>query len=159
VLDGLIGADHVRAVGAAGAWPVVSQAMPTGLRKPDGKDPVGAPVATCTSQIAARPASTAMPRSPTLLLEPTLTYSLLPSGLASRFFVQWWLIGPAGRSSSLRAGRRDAVSPRGRGSQHRVGVGHEQARRPAPCRTANAGPQQHRARLGDAVAVGIAQQA
>jgi hypothetical protein len=43
-----------------------------------------------------------MPFSPTLLLEPTVTYSFEPSGLAMTFLVQWWLIGPAGRSATLR---------------------------------------------------------
>ena len=42
-----------------------------------------------------------MPRSPTLLFEPTVAYSFVPSGLAIRLFVQWWLIGPAGRSTSF----------------------------------------------------------
>ncbi|MDT4816043.1 hypothetical protein FQZ97_490840 [compost metagenome] len=36
-----------------------------------------------------------MPFSPMLLLEPTVTYSLLPSALAMTFLVQWWL-RPAG---------------------------------------------------------------
>ncbi len=42
-----------------------------------------------------------MPFSPALLLEPTVAYSLLPSGLAMMFLVQWWLIGPPGRSVTL----------------------------------------------------------
>ena len=61
--------------------------------------------------MAARPTSACGPRSPALLLDPTLTYSRLPSGLASRFFVQWWLIGPPGRSTSLVPGAVITVSP------------------------------------------------
>ena len=56
-----------------------------------------APVFGSTSQMAARPSSAGRPFSPTLLLDPTVTYSLLPSPLAITFLVQWWLM-PAGRS-------------------------------------------------------------
>ena len=52
-----------------------------------------------------------MPFSPTLLLEPTVAYSLLPSGLAMTFLVQWWLIGPPGRSVTLTGAARDAGLP------------------------------------------------
>ena len=42
-----------------------------------------------------------MPFSAALLLEPTVTYRRVPSRLASTFLVQWWLIGPPGRSTTL----------------------------------------------------------
>jgi len=41
-----------------------------------------------------------MPFSPTLLLEPTPAYRR-PSRLATRLLVQWWLIGPPGRSATF----------------------------------------------------------
>ncbi len=76
------------------------------------------------------------------------------------FFVQWWLIGPAGRSNTLVALRVDARLAGGVGeAQHRVGVGHVEVaadQRHAERRVQ--ARQQHAARLGDAVAVGVAQQ-
>jgi len=39
-----------------------------------------------------------------LLLEPVVAYSLLPSGVAMMFFVQWWLMVPAGRSVTFTPG-------------------------------------------------------
>ncbi|MNI84691.1 hypothetical protein D3C73_1416170 [compost metagenome] len=51
-----------------------------------------------------------MPFSATLLLEPTDTYSLLPSALAIRFLVQWWLM-PAGRSVTRTPGAEICVWP------------------------------------------------
>jgi hypothetical protein len=74
--------------------------MPFGLRRPLANTRC-CPLAMSISQIAARPASTSIPRSATLLLEPTVAYSLLPSGLAMRPLVQWWLSVPPGRSTSL----------------------------------------------------------
>ncbi len=61
--------------------------MPTGLRNPVAKRRFW-PLATSSSQMAARPSSMSMPFSPTLLFEPTDTYSRDPSGLAMRFLVQ-----------------------------------------------------------------------
>ena len=52
-----------------------------------------------------------MPFSPTLLFEPTVAYSLRPSGEAMMFFVQWWLMVPAGRSVSRRVGAVMRVWP------------------------------------------------
>ncbi len=43
---------------------------------------------TGTSQIAARLSSISMPLSAMLVAEPTLTYSDLPSGLATTFLAQ-----------------------------------------------------------------------
>ncbi|MCY1553218.1 hypothetical protein D9M68_896810 [compost metagenome] len=51
-----------------------------------------------------------MPFSATLLLDPTDAYSLLPSGLAIRFLVQWWLM-PAGRSAIFSPGESILVCP------------------------------------------------
>ncbi|MNW16094.1 hypothetical protein D3C71_2148260 [compost metagenome] len=68
--------------------PSGAQAMPTGLRRPVAYRRL-APLATSISQMAARPSSISMPFSATLLLDPTDTYSLRPSGLAIRFLVQW----------------------------------------------------------------------
>ena len=71
--------------------------MPLGLRRPLANRRFW-PVCRSTSQIAARPASISMPFSPTLLLEPTVAYSLLPSWLAMMFLVQWWFSGLPGKS-------------------------------------------------------------
>ena len=71
--------------------------MPLGLRRPVAKmRPL--PLAMSISQMAARPTSADMPFSATLLLEPTVAYSLLPSALAMMFLVQWWFSVPPGRS-------------------------------------------------------------
>ena len=48
-----------------------------------------APVTRSISQTTARSCSAAMPRSPTLLLEPMPTYRRVPSALAVRDLVQW----------------------------------------------------------------------
>src|SRR6476469_209521 len=69
-----------------------------------------APVATSTSSTSARRYSTSSPFSVMLLLEPTPTYSLLPSGLASSDLVQWWLIVP-GRSANSTPGAVMRVAP------------------------------------------------
>jgi hypothetical protein len=61
--------------------------MPFGLRNPEANTRE-APVAGSISRIAARRSSFSMPRSATLLFEPTVTYSRLPSALAIRFLVQ-----------------------------------------------------------------------
>lgn len=63
------------------------------------------------SQTAARSASSSMPFSAMLLLEPTVTKSLLLSGLAIKFLVQWWLMGPAGSATKVVAAARICVSP------------------------------------------------
>jgi len=47
------------------------------------------PVAGSTWTMRARSCSTAMPRLPTLLLEPIETYSVSAFGAATTFFVQW----------------------------------------------------------------------
>ena len=52
-----------------------------------------------------------MPCSAALLFEPTDTYSLLPSRLATTFLVQWWLSGPPGRSATLVTAPRALTSP------------------------------------------------
>ena len=64
-----------------------------------------------TSQMAARPTSTSMPSSATLLFDPTVTYNLVPSLFAMIFLVQWWLIGPPGKSTTLVAGALIFKSP------------------------------------------------
>ena len=69
------------------------------------------PPARSNSQIAARPFSCSMPCSATLLFEPTDTYSLLPSGLATRPLVQWWFNGPPGRSATFVDGPSILVAP------------------------------------------------
>jgi hypothetical protein len=46
-----------------------------------GSKDAALPLAMSNCQIAARPASASMPFSATLLFEPTVTYSFLPSGL------------------------------------------------------------------------------
>ncbi len=63
-----------------------------------------------------------MPFSATLLLEPIDTYSFVPSGEAVTFFVQWWLIGPAGRSAILRGAAVIAVWPGVKGKASRASV-------------------------------------
>jgi hypothetical protein len=87
-----------------------SHAKPLGLRKPVAKMRER-PVARSISQIAARPSSCCMQCSATLLFEPTVAYSLRPSGLAISDLVQWWLRGPPGRSVTLRPGVSTRVCP------------------------------------------------
>src|SRR2546423_8944411 len=87
-----------------------SPASPTELNNPDGKMR-WRPLAGSTSQIAARPSSLPIPFSPTLLLEPTDTYSFDPSGRAMTFLVQWWLILPPGRPVILVPGLVMCVAP------------------------------------------------
>ena len=74
--------------------------MPFGLRKPVANSDA-LPLARSSCQMAARPCSCSMPFSPTLLFEPTVTYSVLPSALAIRFLVQWWFSGPPGKSMTF----------------------------------------------------------
>jgi hypothetical protein len=64
-----------------------SQPRPFGLRRPEAKVR-RAPLLASTSQISARPSSSAMPCSATLLFEPVVTYSFEPSREAIRFLVQ-----------------------------------------------------------------------
>ncbi len=52
-----------------------------------------------------------MPFSPALLFDPAVAYSLLPSGVAMMFLVQWWLMAPAGRSVTFTPGDPMLVSP------------------------------------------------
>ena len=111
------------------------------------------------SQIAARPFSASIPFSATLLFEPTVTNSLVPSGLATTFLVQWWLI-PAGRSTTF-SGRRAVLGlARLVGHPHQgVGVGDVEV--VADERHAERRGQVlevDRLHLGDAVPVGVAQQ-
>ena len=77
-----------------------------------------------------------------------------------RFLVQWWLIGPAGSSTTLDAGRGDArVAGRVGEAQHGVGVGHVEVVAHQRHAEGRVQPfQQHRAQVGHAVAVGVAQQ-
>jgi hypothetical protein len=86
------------------------KAMPLGLRRPLANRRL-LPLARSISQIAARPSSCCMPCSATLLFEPTVAYSLRPSGLAISDLVQWWLRGPPGRSVTLRPGVSTRVCP------------------------------------------------
>ena len=91
--------------------------MPTGLRRPEAYTRV-LPVAGSSSSTAARLSSASMPFSPTLLLEPTPTYSLTPPGfdpslLATRLLVQWWLSSSPlpGRSATFTGTALICVSP------------------------------------------------
>jgi hypothetical protein len=55
--------------------------------------------------------SASMPPSAMLESEPTVTYSLVPSGLASRLRAQWLFGALAGRSTTLLPAAVIAVAP------------------------------------------------
>ena len=84
--------------------------MPFGLRRPDAKTRV-LPLAMSISRIAARSCSWSMPFSATLLFEPVVAYSLLPSLLAMMFLVQWWFNGPPGSGATCCGLSRISVTP------------------------------------------------
>ena len=52
-----------------------------------------------------------MPCSAMLLLEPTVAYRRVPSGLAIRFLVQWWLSVPPGSGATCTPGAEIDVAP------------------------------------------------
>ncbi len=68
------------------------------------------PVAGSISQTTARLASTVMPRSEALLLEPMPTYRRLPSALAASALVQWWLMSD-GSSVTVTGGPLACIWP------------------------------------------------
>ena len=83
--------------------------MPFGLRRPEANRRVP-PLFTSISRMAARLISFSRPFSPTLLFEPTVAYSLLPSRLARMFLVQWWF-RPAGSGARRCPASVMAVAP------------------------------------------------
>jgi hypothetical protein len=64
------------------------QSIPFGLRRPVANR-CPSPLAASNSKIAARPVSASTPFSPTLLFDPTVAKSFVPSQLATMFLVQW----------------------------------------------------------------------
>ena len=123
-----------------------SQAMPTGLRRPDAKTRMRARRASRSPRSPRGPSSTSMPCSATLLFDPTADVELRAVAAGDQALGPVVVDRPGGQVGHLRAGRPDAASRRPRrGSARARRCWRRRGRRPpAPCRRANAGPVRKR---------------